>query len=81
MGSLPLFEACIRSAPPRELQKNRPYRSMICFKWQPEKDSNPHKQSQSLSCYLYTIRLFVHLLSALLLTKIIISNPAGNVNT
>ena len=25
--------------------------------WQPKKDSNPHKQSQSLSCYLYTIRL------------------------
>ena len=25
--------------------------------WQPEKDSNPHKQSQSLSCYPYTIRL------------------------
>ena len=27
------------------------------FPWQPKKDSNPHKQSQSLSCYLYTIRL------------------------
>ncbi len=26
--------------------------------WQPEKDSNPHKQSQSLSCYPYTIRLY-----------------------
>ena len=25
--------------------------------WQREKDSNPHKQSQSLSCYLYTIPL------------------------
>ena len=25
--------------------------------WQPEKDSNPHKQSQSLLCYLYTIPL------------------------
>ena len=27
------------------------------LQWQPKKDSNPHKQSQSLSCYLYTIRL------------------------
>ena len=27
--------------------------------WQREKDSNPHKQSQSLSCYPYTIPLFV----------------------
>ena len=26
--------------------------------WQREKDSNPHKQSQSLSCYPYTIPLF-----------------------
>ena len=25
------------------------------FRWQREKDSNPHKQSQSLSCYPYTI--------------------------
>ena len=25
--------------------------------WQREKDSNPHKQSQSLLCYLYTIPL------------------------
>ena len=28
------------------------------FLWQREKDSNPHKQSQSLSCYPYTIPLF-----------------------
>ena len=27
--------------------------------WQREKDSNPHKQSQSLSCYPYTIPLFL----------------------
>ena len=27
--------------------------------WQREKDSNPHKQSQSLSCYPYTIPLYV----------------------
>ena len=27
------------------------------FFWQREKDSNPHKQSQSLSCYPYTISL------------------------
>lgn len=32
--------------------------------WQPKKDSNPHKQSQSLSCYPYTIPLFVSLASA-----------------
>ena len=30
----------------------------LLFRWQPKKDSNPHKQSQSLSCYLYTIRLY-----------------------
>ena len=53
---------------------------MVC-QWQPKKDSNPHKQSQSLSCYLYTIRLFIRLLSALLLTKYIISNLKENVNT
>ena len=54
---------------------------MICFQWQPKKDSNPHKQSQSLSCYLYTIRLSIQFLSALSLTKIIISNLSRNVNT
>ena len=26
--------------------------------WLPKKDSNPHKQSQSLSCYPYTIRQY-----------------------
>ena len=31
----------------------------LLFRWQPKKDSNPHKQSQSLSCYLYTIRLLI----------------------
>ena len=31
----------------------------LLFRWQPKKDSNPHKQSQSLSCYHYTIRLFL----------------------
>ena len=30
--------------------------------WQREKDSNPHKQSQSLSCYLYTIPLCARVL-------------------
>ncbi len=29
----------------------------MVFQWQPDKDSNPDKQSQSLSCYHYTIRL------------------------
>ncbi|SBV98825.1 hypothetical protein KL86CLO1_11091 [uncultured Eubacteriales bacterium] len=29
------------------------------FLWQREKDSNPHKQSQSLSCYPYTIPLYI----------------------
>ena len=29
---------------------------MLFSLWLPKKDSNPHKQSQSLSCYLYTIR-------------------------
>lgn len=60
--------------------KKQTIQSMVC-QWQPKKDSNPHKQSQSLSCYLYTIRLFIRLLSALLLTKYIISNPKENVNT
>ena len=39
-------------------KKKRPkpkFRSL----WQREKDSNPHKQSQSLSCYPYTIPLFI----------------------
>ena len=39
--------------------------------WQPEKDSNPHKQSQSLSCYPYTIRLSFPLLSE---ASVIIAN-------
>ena len=47
------------------------------FSWQPEKDSNPHKQSQSLSCYHYTIRLFR---SAVLTARIIIAKVMGNVN-
>ena len=29
-------------------------RGTFCI-WLREEDSNPHKQSQSLSCYLYTI--------------------------
>ncbi len=33
------------------------HKGKLLFRWQPKKDSNPHKQSQSLSCYLYTIRL------------------------
>ena len=39
--------------------------------WQPEKDSNPHKQSQSLSCYPYTIPLFSPALAG---TSVIIAN-------
>ena len=39
----------------------------LLFRWQPKKDSNPHKQSQSLSCYLYTIRLYFLFLSLRLL--------------
>ena len=31
---------------------------MVCFSfWQPNRDSNPNIQSQSLLCYRYTIRL------------------------
>ena len=33
---------------------------MSAAAWLPKKDSNPHKQSQSLSCYLYTIRQCVN---------------------
>ena len=36
-------------------KKRETRRSLV---WQREKDSNPHKQSQSLSCYPYTIPLF-----------------------
>lgn len=34
--------------------KNRSKRHQLAPVWQPEKDSNPHKQSQSLVCYHYT---------------------------
>ena len=44
-------------------------RQIRLFCWQREKDSNPHKQSQSLSCYPYTIPLFLRSLAA---TKVII---------
>ena len=47
------------------------------FSWQPKKDSNPHKQSQSLSCYLYTIRLYSPMGAT---ARHIISNHARNVN-
>ena len=39
-------------------EKNSFSEEKLLFRWQPKKDSNPHKQSQSLSCYLYTIRLY-----------------------
>ena len=45
--------------PLKKLWKNRVFIENTVLEWQPKKDSNPHKQSQSLSCYLYTIRLFV----------------------
>ena len=52
----------MRKAPYRErygalmgYEKRETRRSLV---WQREKDSNPHKQSQSLSCYPYTIPLF-----------------------
>ena len=49
-------------APYKRLAKRNPSASgrRVSF-WQPEKDSNPHKQSQSLSCYPYTIRLNIHI--------------------
>ena len=45
------FETLIKKKKPQS-------RSALRF-WQREKDSNPHKQSQSLSCYPYTIPLFL----------------------
>ena len=50
---------CIRFQPieSQRVAKEKAIRFVWLFCWQPEKDSNPHKQSQSLSCYLYTIRL------------------------
>ncbi len=29
-----------------------------CFLWHREKDSNPHRRSQSPACYLYTIPVY-----------------------
>ena len=43
---------------PKSYEKSSFSSEKLLFRWQPKKDSNPHKQSQSLSCYLYTIRLF-----------------------
>ena len=40
---------------PRRHKKKTP--KGVFFLWQREKDSNPHKQSQSLLCYPYTIPL------------------------
>ena len=45
-----IFSACFLD------KKNSVTQRMTEF-WQREKDSNPHKQSQSLSCYPYTIPL------------------------
>ena len=39
------------------VKKERPLRFLSGLWWQPDKDSNPDKQSQSLSCYHYTIRI------------------------
>ena len=39
------------------LEKKEKQHTEVCCLWQREKDSNPHKQSQSLLCYLYTIPL------------------------
>ena len=55
-----LMERAARPArkPVSESEKKAAFRKgKLLFQWQPKKDSNPHKQSQSLSCYLYTIRL------------------------
>ena len=43
----------------RKVEKNRlklAFQAVLL--WLPKKDSNPHKQSQSLSCYPYTIRQY-----------------------
>ena len=40
------------------VQRKKRLALQVAF-WQREKDSNPHKQSQSLSCYPYTIPLFL----------------------
>ena len=61
-------------APKGALRSKKPdlsSRQIRLFCWQREKDSNPHKQSQSLSCYPYTIPLFTRFLAA---TKVIISD-------
>ena len=50
-------------------KKRKPQGNSLEVSWQREKDSNPHKQSQSLSCYPYTIPLFLRSLAA---TKVII---------
>ena len=53
---MPKGGAALQAAEPK--RKRHDLRRVFFF-WQPEKDSNPHKQSQSLSCYPYTIRLFL----------------------
>ena len=54
-------------------KKKKPNTFVFGF-WQREKDSNPHKQSQSLSCYPYTIPLFVLAVAS---TNVIIANNSG----
>ena len=45
---------------PAKRAEEKPWNCLVSrlFQWQREKDSNPHKQSQSLSCYPYTIPLY-----------------------
>lgn len=45
------------------IKMTKPLENERFYRWQPKKDSNPHKQSQSLSCYHYTIRLYLVFLS------------------
>ena len=48
----------VRIPPDSNKRKNLKAIANLEVSWQREKDSNPHKQSQSLSCYPYTMPLY-----------------------
>ena len=52
---LPALRASLAVRIPRLYSQNKSHPVGWLLFWLRKKDSNPHKQSQSLSCYLYTI--------------------------
>ena len=53
-GTQPLFDAVFKKE-----KSSRNLNDSGSFLWQRVKDSNPHIQSQSLLCYLYTNPLYL----------------------